>query len=476
MLVSPALSAHTGEPVASRSQNVMPDAIVTKVWTVPANPAPGQSVELWASVANAGDVETPAGVPVGTALWVGNSYIGAFFTTGPLKSGEIQSGKCNVNWTATVGTHGIKAVVDDVNRFAESNEGNNESTLWLTIGQPDVVVTDVFTIPANPVPNQVVEVCATVKNIGGASTPEGVAVGTALWVNNTYLGAFFTPGPLGPGASHTGKSHINWTIPAGTFPIKGVVDDVNRFPESNENNNSLERTVTSITGFTLTTAVTPAGSGTIKVTPLQSSYAPGTVVSVYATPAVNQFFYGWSGAATGSTNPLNLTMDGNKSLTATFKPTVACTTPPYQPTPWNDGGKVQFNNNCYNYANNVRTDTFAQPGKYCGKPITALTCADVIRAAKCDGLVPTTKTAVLPAGMTRVALVVDDYDDYHWYRQDSNGMWSHKPGASRVTNVDNSGKVITDVETANRGEYRSMCLYFYICSDQVAFGGHSKIK
>lgn len=24
--------------------------------------------------------------------------------------------------------------------------------------------------------------------------------------------------------------------------------------------------------------------------------------------------------------------------------------------------------------------------------------------------------------------------DYHWYRLDSNGLWSHKPGRSRITN------------------------------------------
>ena len=43
---------------------------------------------------------------------------------------------------------------------------------------------------------------------------------------------------------------------------------------------------------------------------------------------------------------------------------------------WNDGGARQFNNNCYNYATNYRTDTFAQPGKAAGQQYTSLSgCA-----------------------------------------------------------------------------------------------------
>jgi len=42
------------------------------------------------------------------------------------------------------------------------------------------------------------------------------------------------------------------------------------------------------------------------------------------------------------------------------------------------------------------------------------------------------------------------YFDYHWYRKDSNGKWSHKRGLSTITNVDASGKAISDPKTANR--------------------------
>ena len=52
---------------------------------------------------------------------------------------------------------------------------------------------------------------------------------------------------------------------------------------------------------------------------------------------------------------------------------------------------------------------------------------------------------------TGLALVVSlyyDYYDYHGYRLDENGMWTHKPGGTNATNLDNSGNVITDPRTA----------------------------
>lgn len=64
--------------------------------------------------------------------------------------------------------------------------------------------------------------------------------------------------------------------------------------------------------------VTIVGSGSVTKTPDQTTYAQGTSVSLQATSAAGWNFVGWSGDASGSTNPLQLTMDANKSITATF--------------------------------------------------------------------------------------------------------------------------------------------------------------
>src|SRR5204863_128313 len=59
--------------------------------------------------------------------------------------------------------------------------------------------------------------------------------------------------------------------------------------------------------------------------------------------------------------------------------------PPYNPVLWNTPPALS-QNNCYNYACNMMTNTFAQPGRACGHMYTGLQCAPVRAAAVCDGL------------------------------------------------------------------------------------------
>jgi uncharacterized repeat protein (TIGR02543 family) len=49
-------------------------------------------------------------------------------------------------------------------------------------------------------------------------------------------------------------------------------------------------------------------------------YDPGSTVTVTATPNAGYIFAGWTGDATGTTNPLSLTMDADKVVGANFEP------------------------------------------------------------------------------------------------------------------------------------------------------------
>jgi uncharacterized repeat protein (TIGR02543 family) len=60
------------------------------------------------------------------------------------------------------------------------------------------------------------------------------------------------------------------------------------------------------------------GSGTVDIDPGESTYADGTNVDLTATADPGWSFSAWSGDHTGSTNPDTITMDDNKSITATF--------------------------------------------------------------------------------------------------------------------------------------------------------------
>jgi hypothetical protein len=150
----------------------------------------------------------------------------------------------------------------------------------------------------------------------------------------------------------------------------------------------------------------------------------------------------------------------NRAIVLPCPACVASDAPLYQPTKWNVPA-VQPYNNCYNYANNQITNTFAQPGHAHGVTITSLDCIHVNLAAKADGLIDSPNfSGPLAAGLGwYVALVIWPGNDYHWYRQDKGGCWSHKPGQTSARDIDNRGAKITDPATCDRGPYVDFCGY-----------------
>lgn len=69
-------------------------------------------------------------------------------------------------------------------------------------------------------------------------------------------------------------------------------------------------------------------------------------------------------------------------------------------------------------------------------------------------------------GTYKVALVTYYMDDYHWYRQNPDGTWSHKPGCGEVTNKDFSGNVIYDPAESDTGKYGRNVRYYEISQIQ----------
>jgi uncharacterized repeat protein (TIGR02543 family) len=69
------------------------------------------------------------------------------------------------------------------------------------------------------------------------------------------------------------------------------------------------------TYYTLTTS---AANGTISLNPPGGVYTNGTVVTVTATTNSGYVFTNWSGDLGGSVNPTNITMTGDKNVTANF--------------------------------------------------------------------------------------------------------------------------------------------------------------
>ncbi len=74
---------------------------------------------------------------------------------------------------------------------------------------------------------------------------------------------------------------------------------------------------TPATQFSLTTNAT---NGTVIKSPDAATYDSASTVQLKATPAHGYKFAGWSGSVTSSTNPLSVTMNSNKNITANFTP------------------------------------------------------------------------------------------------------------------------------------------------------------
>lgn len=107
----------------------------------------------------------------------------------------------------------------------------------------------------------------------------------------------------------------------GSVPgVEGHSVDLNWF---NGNEQSLSQYViggTTQSSYTLLSAV--MGNGFLSVEPRQDSYPAGSTVTFTARPAAGWEFAGWGGNATGTANPMSLTMNENKSVLATFQKTV----------------------------------------------------------------------------------------------------------------------------------------------------------
>jgi uncharacterized repeat protein (TIGR02543 family) len=110
---------------------------------------------------------------------------------------------------------------------------------------------------------------------------------------------------------NTGYNFVNWTdngTVASTTSSYTFTLNANRTLVANFALNTYTLNVT-------------ATNGTVAKIPTQATYNHGTSVTLTATPNTGYIFSSWSGDATGSANPLTVTMDGNKNITANFTQT-----------------------------------------------------------------------------------------------------------------------------------------------------------
>ncbi len=125
--------------------------------------------------------------------------------------------------------------------------------------------------------------------------------------NNTQTIATQTPQVL----NGTGYAFVNWST-GGSTPVTTI---------------GTAFTFTATANFQAACHIltVSASGGTVALNPATglagfpaNCYAPGTVVTLTASPNTGNQFTGWSGDATGSTSPVTVTMNGPKSVNAAF--------------------------------------------------------------------------------------------------------------------------------------------------------------
>ena len=196
----------------------------------------------------------PALVPKGATEWMMRSVGGGVNVTADysLAAGGEKFGGLNVTRDVGMlapGTYTYQATVDPGNKVGETNENNNTVSCQVTIQArtkfPDLVITNLALDPPSPTSTSSFKLNVTVKNQG--SDLARLFQGFDVVSGDPYAAKAAEPyeTTLAAGASKTYS--INPTT-AGTVPGTRtwtiVVDQYNKVPESDENNNQKTISVT----------------------------------------------------------------------------------------------------------------------------------------------------------------------------------------------------------------------------------------
>ncbi len=215
-----------------------PDLVVERLNYSPATFVTGQPVTLRATVRNNGTGAILSGnyYYERVDFYIDNTWVCYSYLYADLYPGESINLSCS--WSATPGSHTLKAVVDTPNRITESNESNNAlEAAMARVEPPDLVVENISWSPQSFVTGDRITITATVKNIGRGNLSSGYRY-VAFYVDGNHIGSPYRYTSLTVNESFTVS--VQWYVTPGNHTIRVVADSNNAVPESNETNNALE--------------------------------------------------------------------------------------------------------------------------------------------------------------------------------------------------------------------------------------------
>ena len=162
-------------------------------------------------------------------------------------------------------------------------------------------------------------------------------------------------------------------------------------------------------------------------------------------------------------------------------------------TSFNGSRFVRESHNCYSYFLNLQsrkaTDACkndlnkenhcrrSQPGYSSGYPelkTRNFNCKEIVKRTLADNpkMFKTTRNKSCPVSYYKGAVVVAPGVDYHYYRLNDEGVWTHKPGARPTSLLDAKNNIIKDPKNADRKygkdlNYKDFCGYTCIPRNPV---------
>ena len=266
-------------------------------------------------------------------------------TTGGSNGGELSAGSyelvaspgpVTIGWAPTVARQAYAAAAfapaASVNyTVGTSANPGGSGTITLNPNQASYPAGTSVQVTANP------GIGYTFANFSGNLT--GSANPSTLIVNgNESVTANFTPTPCtltinvvgsgtvtpASGSSYTCGTQVQVTATAGSGysfgQFSGALTGTTN-PQTITLNTNSTVTATFVQGTSCTLSTSVTGSGSITVSPSGTVFTCGTQLTITAVPATYFSLTGFGGALSGTTNPQNLTLNANSTVSATFAQT-----------------------------------------------------------------------------------------------------------------------------------------------------------
>ena len=150
---------------------------------------------------------------------------------------------------------------------------------------------------------------------------------------------------------------------------------------------------------------------------------------------------------------------------------------------WEDKRNIEYNN-CYAYAfTDIDSNRLMKPQPGFKKNLELLNRSNYSCSALIERVLgdfpdstyidnnPESNYIRCSDGYHLVFLAIDSENrDYHFYRRNSNGLWTHKPGSTEVIHIDASNNIITNPFLSNRSfkdyQYKIPCGFFCVKTER----------